>query len=430
MNDQPEVVVVADADAAARTAAERIAAILADAVAAARPRRLGDDRRVVGRRHLPTARRRAASGCRPVAGGPRLVGRRSLRPARPPAVQRQAARRHPARDRTDRGGRGRWPRAGHSAAGGQPPPLPDERGDRRQPRPGLVRGVARRRTDAVNGLPTDGSWPILRPGPARHGRRRARAVGLPGVGRARRRRACPGHPGTDARRAARRAGHPQPGGDRRRPIGPRGRHRRRKGDRSWPRCSAGLATRRAGRRSSPGERGPPGSSTPRPRRASAADRYARSVAERRLGRRDAHRGVHERRRPAAGPGPRRLRRPHDLPGHRSTPGGLVHRPRDRPARPRCLGRHRRTRSSASSRTSSRSPGCSPAETGATGSRARPLVRRAVRARRGAPKRPDRPRRLLRGRAGAGRQRLPTARPAPRPRAHLAAGDLDGLLGGS
>ena len=45
---------------------------------------------------LPAPRRRAARATRAVGGRARLVGRRPVRPARPPAVERQAVRRHPA----------------------------------------------------------------------------------------------------------------------------------------------------------------------------------------------------------------------------------------------------------------------------------------------------------------------------------------------
>ena len=105
--------------------ASRASSIVADPAAAA-TRRRGPDRR----RSWPTRSRRAAgpTGRRPVArrrsgstGGssrrrcatpcrgrrPRLVGRRPLRPARPPALERQGVRRHPARHRRRRGGHGR-----------------------------------------------------------------------------------------------------------------------------------------------------------------------------------------------------------------------------------------------------------------------------------------------------------------------------------
>ncbi len=128
----------------------------------------------------------------------------------------------------------------------------------------------------------------------------------------------------------RRSGRPRPGG----------RKRRRQGRRSWRRSSARRTIRAAGRPSSPGERGPPGSSTPRPRRDSAAEHLAGTgpVAPDRLRRRDADRRLHHRRRAAADPGPWRRRRPHDVPGGRPAAGALVHRPCNRPAWARRVGR--------------------------------------------------------------------------------------------
>ena len=199
---------------------------------------------------------------------PRLVGRRPLRPARPPALERQAVRRHPRGDRARGGGHGRARLAGRA-----PVPL-----DQIHPFPtgeaigdGRDAGVVRRRPGR---RAADG-----RAGGGRRTAGRSSTSCSSGSGptgtscrcsRARRRSTQPtlgaGHPGADPHRAARRA---RDAATRRSSAAARqvagGRHRRGQGRRSSaeilgperdPRRLAGAARRREPAR--------PGSST-RPR---------------------------------------------------------------------------------------------------------------------------------------------------------------------
>ena len=145
--------------------------------------RLGDDRRLDGRGHLPRLVRAAAPRRGPVGRRPRLVGRRPVRPARPPALERQAVRGHHARH-----GRGRGRHRRRSTAGRPHPRRAD---------PSVPRRPRRSAPAASAAWCAAADWPRscaprrprgrrrlagLRPDPARGRAGRARAVGVPGFG--------------------------------------------------------------------------------------------------------------------------------------------------------------------------------------------------------------------------------------------------------
>ena len=199
-----------------------------------------------------------------------------------------------------------------------------------------------------------------------------------------------------------------------------GRGRRRQRRRSWPRSSARPATRPAGRPSSPGARRPPGSSTAPRRRASRAEHPAGARRApghvRRTGRRSRCSRAATARRWSWSMARAADHTTFRVVGPRLA--ALVHRARDRPARARRPRATRcRTRSTASSRTSPRSPARSPTEVG------RPVPvfghsyggRCALGAALVSDR--DRPRHLLRGRAGPAGQQLPAARSSARSCAH-------------
>ena len=127
----------------------------------ARPGRLGDDRRLHPGRDLPAAERAAAARRRAVGGRPRLVGRRPVRAARPPALERQAVRRHHARHRPA-ARRARPAATARRPAPARPrPPVPDRRGDRRGPRGRLVRGRRSPTSLRAAGLDEVDGWPVF-----------------------------------------------------------------------------------------------------------------------------------------------------------------------------------------------------------------------------------------------------------------------------
>ena len=108
--------------------------------------------------------------------------------------------------------------------------------------------------------------------------------------------------------------------------------------------SARIVTRgRSPARSSDGP-GPPGSWTRRrPRGCPAELAGRRRRPPRHRPGRHADRGLLDRRRTAPDPGPRRIGRPHDVPGRRAAPGVIVHGPRHRPTRARRVRRRDRLR---------------------------------------------------------------------------------------
>ena len=99
----PALVVVRDPEAATDAAADHIAQALDAAVGHAGVAHWATTGGSTPVGHLPALRGRAAARRDPVGRRPRLVGRRPVRAARPPAVERQALRRHPARRRRRRG---------------------------------------------------------------------------------------------------------------------------------------------------------------------------------------------------------------------------------------------------------------------------------------------------------------------------------------
>ena len=267
-----------------------------------------------------------------------------------------------------RGGHGRAAAGRASPLAVRPdPPVPDRRGDRDGPRAAGAPPAMADELRAAGPRGDDDGWPVFDLVLLGVGARRAHPVGLPGLAGARLDRPGAGDPGPDPHRAARRAGDAQPGRRRRRarrslvvatgadkaPVlgeifGPTrdpsrvaGPARAARGRDLDPRRGRGRRTCR---------RGPDRGREPTPPIAS------REPTPRPVGRRHAHRGLPERRRAAAHPGPRREPRDHTtfrVVGPRLA--RHVHGPRHRPSRPRRVGRHRsRTRSSASSRTWPRS----------------------------------------------------------------------------
>ena len=116
---EPEITVVADRDAGAALAADHIARVLAETVAArgrADWATTGGSTPVWIYRHLIEP---ASGDDRAVGVGPRLVGRRPVRAARPSLLERQGLRRHHARHRVDRGGHRRRPHPGGPDRGGR-----------------------------------------------------------------------------------------------------------------------------------------------------------------------------------------------------------------------------------------------------------------------------------------------------------------------
>ena len=371
-----------------------------------------------GRR--PAARRRSAIYRRlrappladavPWADGPRLVGRRPVRAARSPALQRQGLRRRHARHRRRRGGHRRGRPAGCAAPGRPRPPLPDAA--RRSARRAVPRG-ARPSSPASCGRPASTSvdgWPVfdlvfLGIGPDGH---------LLSV--------FPGSPALDSpdlALAIPAPTHIEPQIERvtlnpavvaspaRSWSWPTARTRR-PGSR---RSSAASATRGAGPASSPGARGRPGSSTRRPLAGSRADGRRpddRAGPRHRLARRDADRRVHvratDRRSSSSTARPATTRRSVSS-ARCSAPSGT--RPRDGSTRPGRLGRHAPVRHRA--RVRGRRGGRRRAGR-ATRARAVDVVGHSYggrsRARGGAADRVDRAGRLLRGGADAARRELP------------------------
>ena len=104
--------------------------------------------------------------------------------------------------------------------------------------------------------------------------------------------------------------------------------------------------------------------------------------------------------PPLDPGPRRGRRPHDVPGHRTEARRAVGGPRHRPAGPRRLRRHAALRDRARVRGRRRRGRAAGTGRRRAGRRRRALVRRPMRARSGAADRRDPAGRVLRGRADA------------------------------
>ena len=109
---------------------------------------------------LPPPRPLAAARDRRLVAGPRLVGRRPVRPARPSPLERPAVHAGPAHDRRRRGGRQpgvrRRRRPGRRGADprGAHPPVPDDRGDRARRRAGVGRDRLRERPRAAGPRPT------------------------------------------------------------------------------------------------------------------------------------------------------------------------------------------------------------------------------------------------------------------------------------
>ena len=126
----------------------------------------------------------------------------------------------------------------------------------------------------------------------------------------------------------------------------------------------------------------------RPSMTDARSVAARSCrAARLLARRHPDRGVHERQRTGPGPRPRRDGRPHRVPCRRADARDVVHGPRHRSTRPGRVRRHGAVLDRARVRGRRRRGGCPRRPIGRGGRRRRPLVRRPVRARGGAPDRP-------------------------------------------
>ena len=182
-DDEPEIVVVPDLEALAAEAAERIATALAESVEA----RGRADWATTGGSTVPAIYRRlagrAAAGHRSLGQRACLVGRRPVRAGRPPAVQRQAIRRHPP---GDRGPGGRPARRGDprrlqadtgAPADREPASLPDLGRDRRRAWRRVVRRRACRRA-ARGRAGTSRRLAGLRPHRRRDRRRRSPAFGL------------------------------------------------------------------------------------------------------------------------------------------------------------------------------------------------------------------------------------------------------------
>ena len=137
---EPEITVVADRDAGAALAADHIARVLAEAVAArgrADWATTGGSTPVWIYRHLIEPRLATTVPWDVVHvwwGDDRYVQRDH------PLLERQGLRRHHARHRVDRGGHRRRADPGGPDPGGERPPVPDRRGDRLGSWRGLVRG--------------------------------------------------------------------------------------------------------------------------------------------------------------------------------------------------------------------------------------------------------------------------------------------------
>ena len=158
---EPEIVVVADDAVAAAEAAAEDRHGAGRRGRAPRACRLGDDRRFGPGRALPAAGRSSARRRDPVGQRPRLVDRRSLRAARPPALEREAVRRRPPRHRQRRGRHGQQQISGRAHPDREHPPLPDGRVDRSRDR----RGCGARQHSPTElraaDLPQQEGWPVF-----------------------------------------------------------------------------------------------------------------------------------------------------------------------------------------------------------------------------------------------------------------------------